>query len=313
MKKENTRREFIKRSAQIAGAGLLSTGLLGCNVLLDDTAGGGLTIRIGHTTLYWTNSTALTLNKSTINGAGSQTILDRTAALGTGPSVNGIAVCPSIGKIYWTETDNGAYITFLKRSNLDGSGIETLYTGSISSPFFTGIAVDVPGGKVYWAESTSLGILVANLDGTSSSVLPTGVGTVNDVALDAKAGKMYFTDGNGGAIMQANLDGTGSVALPLATNTPIAIALDLDGGKVYWTSNGSSNQVSRANLDGSGTVDVLESSGSITFLGIALDSQAGKVYWVEGGTTIRRANMDSTGTGKETLLSGSGFNRLDLG
>ena len=165
MKKENTRREFIKRAAQIAGAGLLTTGLLGCNALLDETPGGGLSLRIGHTALYWTNSTLYTINKSSINGAGSQTILTRTGV----STVNGIAVCPSIGKIYWTES-NGTIDRFLKRSNLDGSGIDNLVTlangGSVD--IFSGVAVDVPGGKVYWGESTASGptpgIHKANLD-----------------------------------------------------------------------------------------------------------------------------------------------------
>ncbi len=316
MKKQNTRREFIKRGAQIAGAGLLTTGLLGCNVLLDETDGGGLSLRIGHTRLYWTNSSLFTINKSSINGAGSQTILDRSGVTGIS-TVNGIAVCPSIGKIYWTENDViGAALT---RSNLDGSGVENLFnSGGGSTDTFTGVAVDVPGGKVYWGGTSPAGVHRADLDG-SNRVLQLGGITdqVTDVALDTNAGKMYYTDTTSNQIFQANLDGSGSTSIrSLGAYAPISIALDTDNGKMYWTDAITTGVLNRSNLDGSlAEIIVTISGGSIA--GLTLDTQAGKVYWAQSISSvpsIRRANMDATATGKETLLTGTGFiNRLDLG
>jgi len=63
---------------------------------------------------------------------------------------------------------------------------------------------------------------------------------------------------------------------------------------IFW----SNDKIRRANIDGSGTIDFISSSGAT---GFALDPYSKMIYWVEHGTPgfIKRANMDGTGT--ETL------------
>ena len=73
-----------------------------------------------------------------------------------------------------------------------------------------------------------------------------------------------------------------------------SIALDVAGGKMYWT-NGITDSIFRANLDGTNAEEVLK-----LFVGrpldIALDVAGGKMYWTQwdGNASISRANLDGT-------------------
>jgi low density lipoprotein receptor-related protein 5/6 len=69
---------------------------------------------------------------------------------------------------------------------------------------------------------------------------------------------------------------------------------------MYWIDQ-SSNDIRRANLDGTGQQTVVAGLGSPIF--IALDVAAGQMYWTDQVTNdIRRANLD--GTGQQSLVSG---------
>ena len=70
---------------------------------------------------------------------------------------------------------------------------------------------------------------------------------------------------------------------------------------MYWT-NGETNGIFRANLDGSNAEEVLRLFVG-TPLDIALDVAGGKMYWTqwEGNASISRANLD--GSGAELLIN----------
>src|SRR5439155_16169175 len=69
---------------------------------------------------------------------------------------------------------------------------------------------------------------------------------------------------------------------------------------LYWTNLGT-NDIRRANLDGSGQQILI--GGLPGPSGIALDVSAGKIYWTDfAGGDIRRGNLD--GTGQQTIVTG---------
>src|SRR5262245_48381451 len=160
-----------------------------------------------------------------------------------------IALDVGAGKMYWTDFGGMS----LKRSNLDGSDIQTL--GSTLMPP-TGIGLDLSAGKVYWAEETR--IRRANLDGTIKEVVIANLGFVYGMALDQNAGKIYWTDTATSKIQRANLNG--SAVEDLVTGlagieVPFGVALDLDSGRMYWT-EWFYGKVQRSDLDGSNIVDL---------------------------------------------------------
>ena len=202
-------------------------------------------------------------------------------------------------KIYWTEWDTES----IRRSDLDGSGIETLVTTGLDAP--GGIALDVTGGKMYWTDWDTDKIQRSNLDGSGVEDLITGLPSPYAIALDVAGGKMYWTDAIADKIQRSNLDGSGVEDLITGLDAPGGIALDVTGGKMYWTDGGDKNKIQRSNLDGSGVEDLV-TTGLDEPEGIALDVAGGKMYWADNGDTdkIQRSNLD--GSGVEDLVT-TGF------
>ncbi|MBI3913928.1 MAG: hypothetical protein HY327_07050, partial [Chloroflexi bacterium] len=107
-----------------------------------------------------------------------------------------------------------------------------------------------------------------------------------------------------------NLNGT--------VSGPNGIALDLAGGKMYVTNTGN-NTISRANLDGSGGINLGNLSGTVSGPNdIALDVLNCKMYVPNvfnpsaSNGTISRANLDGTGGISLGSLIGTGFRPLGI-
>src|SRR4051794_36169636 len=76
--------------------------------------------------------------------------------------------------------------------------------------------------------------------------------------------------------------------------------------RVYWGTGVNDNQISFANLDGSGGDDLVTSGAQTGEAeGVAIDAAAGRVYWaVLNSQSISFANLDGTGDGHD-LATGS--------
>ncbi len=220
-----------------------------------------------------------------------------TVAAVTPPGAGGV------NRMYWTEWNTES----IRRSDLDGSGIENLVTTGLAAP--GGIALDVAGGKMYWTDWGTDKIQRSNLDGSGVEDLITGLTSPYAIALDVAGGKMYWTDAIADKIQRSNLDGSGVEDLITGLDAPGGIALDVAGGKMYWTDGGDTDKIQRSNLDGSGVEDLV-TSGLDEPEGIALDVAGGKMYWADSGEQgrdtdkIQRSNLD--GSGVENLVT-TGF------
>ena len=206
-------------------------------------------------------------------------------------------------KIYWTD---GVLNASIRRSNLDGSGTETLVSGLRAT---AGIALDVEGGKIYWMNADTLGSF--NLDGTDRQNLVTrDLNSPASIALDVENGKMYWTNWNADKIEYANLDGTPSSRQDfLASAMPgdpadwvSGLALDGVNRKIYWATYSrvsdamDPSKIMWANLAGDGSLDgganCITTELTETW-GLAVDAAGGKIYWVDrGARRVGRANLD---------------------
>ena len=154
-----------------------------------------------------------------------------------------------VSRMYWTDWKTGK----IQRSNLDGSGVETLVTTGSGAP--VGIALDVAGGKMYWVDSGTEKIQRSNLDGSGvENLVTTGLGTPRGIALDVAGGKMYWTDWGTEKIQRSNLDGSGVENLVASGLVyPYGIALEfapVEAGKgsVVPTSASNNNLTPRQSL-----------------------------------------------------------------
>lgn len=209
-------------------------------------------------TLFWAERDAERIRSVPLSGVAQVTTL---VQLPVDAGLRGMAVAPSIGKIYWVAENLQA----IQRSNFDGTDVETLPVPAAS---FFDVEVDDGAGLLYWTNGTE--IWRGNLDGTSSSAIVGDTDQPYYLALDLQAGKLYWTDFARNEIGRANLDGTGRESPgPVAglLDRPVGIALDGETGKVYWTLEGGALQ--RADLSGANVETVfsdLESPWDVTLL-----------------------------------------------
>ena len=115
-------------------------------------------------------------------GAGDRNI-ERTDALGNTsiiptdlfPANLALALDPLAEKLYFGGVTGGRAV--IRRSNLDGTGVETVFDNVPMEPDVFDLALDPLGGKMYWTvRVTGAGKLQrANLDGTSVEDLVTGI------------------------------------------------------------------------------------------------------------------------------------------
>jgi sugar lactone lactonase YvrE len=189
----------------------------------------------------------------------------------------------------------------IARANLDGSNQEDVLTLGGALP--TSMAIDEPGRKLYW--TFGLGIMRANLDGSSVETVVAGSTASRGLSVDSAGGKMYWTDESPTRLSRANLDGSGLEnligALPPVVFT--STTLDLDSGKVYWIADSGIRFI---DLDGSNADSIPVAFNNPT--GIAFESDSGRLYLTKFDPIppfvgeIVRINID--GSGFTTILSG---------
>ena len=200
-------------------------------------------------------------------------------------------------KMYWIDSE----VKKIRRADLDGRNTEDVIAiGQGALRFLVG-DLTVVEGKIYWwerPESTSK-LKRADLDGSNREELLT---VMTDFAFDLAIteNKVYWTT-TPGKVWRADFDGSNSeIVLELAGAK--GLALDSEAGKMYIT-NGISNKIQRANLDGSNIEDLV--TGLDVLEGIALHDQPvaapkAAMYWTDDKKRkIQRANLE-LGVGETT-------------
>ena len=130
-----------------------------------------------------------------------------------------------------------------------------LVLGVLSVLFFPKIVLGLNSEYLYW--TTGRDIKRAFLDGSNvETVVSIGNLGPRGLAFDFGTEMMYWT--NMKSIQRSSLDGTAIEELvPYTAGSRYSgLALDVQGGKMYWT-DVSQGCISRANLDGSATEDII--------------------------------------------------------
>ncbi len=152
--------------------------------------------------LYWCNYTYADpeIRRANLDGTGMETIVN---GLPDGCDLQGIAVDPSAGKVYWIER----FEDRIRRANLDGSSVETLLVcaDGISNVY----GIDVAGGMMYWTDFGAGCIYRAdptNAADTKTEMV-TGLDEPCHLAVDASSDMVYWASKGGSMIRRANVDG----------------------------------------------------------------------------------------------------------
>lgn len=191
--------------------------------------------------------------------------------------------------VYTSEAGN----TSLRRLNADGSGLTSIFSGTIGDEPLD-IEFDQVNQQVYF--STFAGnIHRSNEAGPPSTIVLPAAGLGAGIALDIPGGKIYWTNNSAPSISRADLSGTNvEVIVPGGLAAPYDIEVDPGAGFIYW-SDSSLNTIERANLDGTGRITLWP--GLNTPRGIALDLVNQKVLWADPvNLAIYEGNLDGSGS-----------------
>lgn len=238
---------------------------VGCDY---DSAGGKI---------YWTHgSTPGTIRRANLDGSGMQLLV-------SGLKIpRGLALDTVNGKMYWVQSPpEGNATGLLKRANLDGTQVETVYAEDPYDPGLSYVGkptLDPVNGYVYFNAKGEIRRMRLDLGGTVQTVVR-GVTTVAAVALDVAHSHIYFADANTNSdyIGRAGLDDTGFTVL--YDNTPgvfgtsgfFDMKMDLSAGRIYWTDE-LVHQVRRCSLDGTGMETVTTSPSGLAPTGLTFDT-----------------------------------------
>ena len=166
-----------------------------------------------------------------LDGANPTVIIPTDGMMSNFRRISDVRIDADAEKLYWT------YEKTFRRSNLDGSQQETLFT---LPEWVSDFQLDPRNGKIYWTSwihrPNAGTVNRANFDGTEQETLVSeGLWGVYGLALDLNAGKMYFSDywtsgptNYDGTIRAANLDGSMiQTILNLGPSSgPHAVAID---------------------------------------------------------------------------------------
>jgi len=205
-----------------------------------------------------------------------------------------LAVDSVNNQLYFGDASNPGGTNALYRSNLDGSGLQTIATLDSG---VNGVYADAAAGKLYIG--TDYNLYTANLDGSNKTALSS---SSQFDSVQVYGGKIYWTDTVN--IYSENTDGTGKTTLVNggSSNTTSIVGFDVEGslGKLFY-SDQDHHTVSSANLDGTG-VAVLASNQFSFPGGTKYDSVDNRVYF-GGGRYLDSVNLDGSGF-TSTLISG---------
>jgi DNA-binding beta-propeller fold protein YncE len=250
--------------------------------------------------VYWTNHASwIRIQRSDLSSGDVEAILSYPQ-VGI-DNTEGFAIDSVHGKVYWTvRVSDGQYDTVIRRANLDGTNVETLYGDSSS---IRGLGVDGVGGKLYWGQLSDRTLYRGGLDASNPEPLVSFDGTDNypngGIALDLAAGKMYFIVGSNSpsttppGIRRANLDGS-TLETVTSGNDVRGVAVDPADGKLYWSEY---QEAFRSDLDGSNPEPLFALGGG---RGVALDVARGRLYVADqdpldpAGFRLLRADLDGS-------------------
>jgi hypothetical protein len=208
-----------------------------------------------------------------------------------------IAVDPVGEKLYFYDFGDEA----LKRTDLDGTGIEPVWTGKTQM-----FALEPGSPGLGFVENDTYSIRAFPLAASTSitTIIPTAA--VVAFAIDPLNQHLYWSDHSGtfsNGIMRAGYDGSSPTGVfGSAIYYPAALAVDPVHRRLYYSDGLGTHSVG---LDGEGDrLDLPVSGQNAAPVDVALDLAGGKMYASEEGSdTVRRANLD--GTNVEPVLSGA--------
>jgi PKD repeat protein len=227
----------------------------------------GRQLAVGGGRVYWTTDS--TVRRANLDGSGAEILYQDTSK-----SLQGIAVDPDVGKVYWVVLPGASETGGIWMADLDRGGrqlwaTKEVWGGDSCVPWL--LATDTVNGRLYWLEryfehepgafpvslprpmaAVNCSVHWTSLDSFRDQLVlsrvPESNGLALDVGLAAGARYVYWTDAEANRVTRCKPDRTAYAFVLEDIDNPIALAIDAKEGKIYWS---GSEGIHRANLNGS--------------------------------------------------------------
>lgn len=251
--------------------------------------------------MYWADDVTNQIFQANLDGTNPTTIIDAVSE-----EILGLDIDLVNAKIYWTQKNFIGTISRIKKANLDGSNIQTVYTAFYQTAL-EDLVLDAPNNKMYWSDRFEELVKKADLDGSNVINIAANQYDVYPLALDKVNQKIYWAYRDAGTssyfIQQADLDGSNVVNVTTTTGFCTTLLVDPANNALYWGNriSGTNNKIFKANLDGTNHQVFKNETGEFYFInGLALDAANSKIYWTVVRDIIKR--IDLNGLNEETLI-----------
>ncbi len=210
----------------------------------------------------------------------------------SGFALSQVAVDSKANKLYFSSAGANSN-DVVQRSNLDGSGIEVLWTGKAQT-----WDVNVANALVLGECSTS-NICRLNTPNTTTTLVQPASATW--VHVDPVNQQVWWADHGGfydALFIHANFDGSNVAGIgDKSLSAPLNFELDPAGQQIYWQKG---QAIYAIGTDGSNEHEVAPLTNSYVY-DIAADHNGGKLYFTEvNASQVRRIGMN--GTNNELLI-----------
>ena len=161
--------------------------------------------------------------------------------------------------------------------------------------------------KLFYIDEDIREIRTINTNGTADEVFfkETEALSVRYLAASNSTQELFFTSGTPYKIYKKRFDGTLEQELYQSSGNSIySIAVDESNNKIYWA---ESQEIKRANLDGSSVETVLGPSADVFYRSLTISGS--KLYWAE--RSYNAATLVNTYNLKKSNLDGSSVEILD--
>lgn len=174
---------------------------------------------------------------------------------------------------------------------------------SIPGQTAIGIDVDCFARYFYWTDVAGHVISKAQLDGTDSQVILSGLGSPEGIAVDWITGNIYWTDSGMDRIEASKTDGTGrKLLISEDLFDPRGIVVDPVSGTMFWTDwHRDSPRIERASMDGANRKVLIDEEVGLPN-GLTIDFDTHHVCWVDAETK-RIECVNYEGAGRRTIYT----------
>jgi hypothetical protein len=198
--------------------------------------------------VYWSDTMGFRIYRANLDGSSKETVASIGAAA--------MAIDPANEKIYYVSG-----MVEINRMNLDGTGIENLWT---TGGTITDVKLDPVDEQIYWNDGSTLYRSPLS-NPLAPQTVATNALTLARIALDVVGGVVYFSESAGSELRKVSMGGgIPTTVYNVGGSNPAGLDVDPYQGRLYWSepAAGTGMFIYSVGMDGGDFRSVVDQPGT---------------------------------------------------